>query len=399
MVIAMKSFTTIYLFECKKILNKRIVWAAAAVMLVLEIAANVCSLLISYRYTDADGNIAYRTGYEEEMGIKEAAQAITGRKIDESLLNEMKEAYADMRNTEETIKDRWTYQEVFNYVINYAGYEEVLAVDEKSLYQIRRDALEEENQYWELSEEEIRYWEEQESTIEKPFVYEYKSGACLFFARLILLTCLWLAFIAIGLANFFGEEHTRRTDQLILCSKNGKTPLYLAKIAAGVTFGMGATVFFYLVQLALIAAIYGMSGFALPLQLYLWMSALPISLGGAILISFVLSLAASVLCSVFTMLLSELFRNGVAALSVVSGATLFTVFVSVPVRYGIVSQLYTLMPMRFFNDTAFLDKRLFSIFGKHFTILQTAPVFYLAAAVVLAGIGYRVYRGYQVQGR
>ncbi|MCM1253642.1 MAG: ABC transporter permease [Clostridium sp.] len=395
----MKHFTTIYLFECKKIWNQRIVRAAAVVMLVLEIAANVCSLLISYRYTDADGNIAYRTGYEEDMGIKEAAQAIAGRKIDDNLLSEMKKAYADMRNDEVTGKDQWTYQEVYNYVINYTGYEEVLAIDEKSLYQIRRDALDEENQYWELSEEEIRYWEEQESTIEKPFVYEYKSGACLFFARLILLTCLWLAFIAIGLANFFGEEHTRRTDQLILCSKNGKTPLYLAKMAAGVTFGMGATVLFYLVQFAVIATIYGMSGFALPLQLYLWMSALPISLGGAIVISFWLSLAAAVLCSVSTMLLSELFRNGVAALSVVSGATLFTVFVSVPIRYGVISQLYTLMPMRFFNDTAFLDKRLFDVFGKQFTILQTAPVFYLATAVILAGIGYRVYKGYQVQGR
>lgn len=399
MDIRMKHFITIYLFECKKILNKKIVWAAAAVMLALELAANVCSLLISYKYTDADGNIAYWTGYEEDMGIKEAAQAIAGRKIDDSLLSEMKKAYGDAHSVGEMTKDRRTYQEVYNYVINYTDYEKVLAVDEESLYQIRRDALDEENLYWELNEEEIRYWEQQENTIEKPFTYEYKSGACLFFARLILLTCLWLAFIAIGLANFFGDEHVRRTDQLILCSKNGKAPLYLAKIAAGVTFGMGGTVLFYLVQFVVIAAIYGMGGFDLPIQLYLWMSALPISLGGAIVISFWLSLAAAVLSSVFTMLLSELFRNGVAALSVVSGVTLFTVFVSVPIRYGVVSQLYTFMPMQFFNDTAFLDKRLFHIFGKYFTGLQMAPVFYLATAVVLAGIGYRVYKGYQVQGR
>ena len=99
------------------------------------------------------------------------------------------------------------------------------------------------------------------------------------------------------------------------------------------------------------------------------------------------------------MLLSELFRNGVAALSVMLGATLFTIFVPVPVRYGLISQLYNFMPLQFFNGTAFLDKRLFCIFGEYFTGLQAAPVFYLVSAVILAGIGYKVYKEYQVSGR
>ena len=136
----------------------------------------------------------------------------------------------------------------------------------------------------------------------------------LFFARINMLCLLWLSFIGIGLANFFGEEHIRRTDQLILCSKNGKEPLYLAKMAAGITFGIAGTVL-------------------------------------------------------------------------------------MPVRYGLASQLYNFMPMQFFSDTAFMDKRLFCIFGKYFTGLQAAPVFYLVSAVILVGIGYKVYKGYQVSGR
>ena len=152
-------------------------------------------------------------------------------------------------------------------------------------------------------------------------------------------------------------------------------------------------------QVLTVLAIYGMSGFDLPLQLYLWISSFPISLGGTIIISFFISLAAAILGSVFIMLLSELFRNGVAALSVMLGATLFTMFVSVPVRYGLVSQLYNFMPMQFFNDTAFVDKRLFCIFGKYFTGLQAAPVFYLVSALILVIIGYKVYKEYQVSGR
>ncbi len=396
----MKRFTTIYLFELKKICEKKMIWAAVAVLLALQLASNVVSLFIKYATVDADGNVTYQTGYEEDMGVREAAQEISGRKIDESLLSEMRKAYGeDGGSAEDIVKDRQTYREIYNYVTNYTGYEMVIDIDGEELYQIRRDTLDEENQYWELNEEEIRYWEKQENTIEKPFVYEYNDGACRFFARINLLCLLWLSLIGIGLANFFGEEHIRRTDQLVLCSKNGKLPLYLAKTAAGVTFGIGGTVLFYLVQFLTILAIYGMSGFASPLQLYLWMSSFPISLGKAIIISFFLSLAAAFLGSVFIMLLSELFRNGVAALSVMLGATLFTMFVSLPVRYGLISQLYNFMPMRFFSDTAFLDKRLFCIFGRYFTGLQTAPVFYLAAAVILAGIGYKVYKEYQVSGR
>ena len=396
----MKHFITIYLFELKKIYGKKMVWIAVAVMIALQLAGNVVGLFLKNEYVDADGNITYQTGYEEDMGVREAAQAISGRKIDDSLLSEMRKAYEeDGRSAEESVKDQQTYREIYYYVVSYTGYGMVIDLDEEELYQIRRDTLDEENQYWELNEEEIRYWEEQENTIEKPFVYEYNDGTCRFFARINFLSLLWLSLIGIGLANFFGEEHIRRTDQLILCSKNGKEPLYLAKMAAGITFGIGGTVLFYLVQFLTILAIYGMSGLDSPLQLYLWMSSFPISLGGAILISFFLSLAAAVLGSVFIMLLSELFRNGVAALSVMLGATLFTMFVSVPVRYGLVSQLYNFMPMRFFSDTAFLDKRLFRIFGKYFTGLQAAPVFYLVSAVILAGIGYKVYKEYQVSGR
>ena len=396
----MKRFTTIYLFELKKIYGKKMIWTAAAVLLALQLASNVVGLFMKYATVDADGNVTYQTGYEEDMGVREAAQEISGRKIDDSLLSEMRKAYEENgRSAEEIVKDRQTYREIYYYVVNYTGFGMVIDLDEEELYQIRRDTLDEENQYWELSEGEIRYWEKQENTIEKPFVYEYNDGACRFFARINFLSLLWLSLIGIGLANFFGEEHIRRTDQLILCSKNGKEPLYLAKMAAGITFGIVGTVIFYLVQFLTILAIYGMSGFNSPLQLYLWMSSFPISLGGAILFSFFASLAAAVLGSVFIMLLSELFRNGVAALSVMLGATLFTMFVSIPVHYGLVSQLYNFMPMRFFNDTAFVDKRLFRIFGMYFTGLQAAPVFYLVSAVILAGIGYKVYKEYQVSGR
>ena len=111
----MKHFITIYLFELKKIYGKKMVWIAAAVLLALQLASNVVSLFMKYATVDADGNVTYQTGYEEDMGVREAAQAMSGRKIDDSLLSEMRKAYEeDGRSAEEIVKDRQTYREIYN---------------------------------------------------------------------------------------------------------------------------------------------------------------------------------------------------------------------------------------------------------------------------------------------
>ena len=396
----MKQFTTLYFFELKKIIGRKMTWVTIGAMLLLILAANVSGLFLKTASVDANGEITYKSGYEEVIETKNASKEIAGRRIDEDLLAEMKKAYDDMEIVsydEET--DHQIFREIYHYVINYVGYEEVLDVDEEKLYQVRKDTVAEENLYWKLDEAKLHYWDRQEDKIEKPFIYEYKEGASLFFARINLLSYLLIALTAICLANFFGEEHVRRTDQIILCSKHGKLPVYLARMAAGITFGMGGTALFYLVQLLVILAVYGTDGFSCALQLYLWMSSFPVSIGGAILFLFFVSLAAAVVCSVAAMLLSEVLRSGVAALATILAATLFTMFVEVPVRYGIISQIYGLAPARLLNESAFLDRRLFSIFGQYLTGLQMAPILYLMAAVVLSGIGYRVYRVYQISGR
>lgn len=426
----MKHFAIIYYYELKKIVSRKMTWATILIMLLLILAANVSSLFLKSASVDADGKITYKSGYEEVVETKNAAKELAGRVIDEGLLSEMKKAYGDMqivfydkeaeegdfsvilsssmalvkneedgRSREEIEKDHQIYREIYNYVINYVGYENILDIGEKKLYQVREDTIAEENLYWGLNEPEIRYWQKQEDKIEKPFLYEYKEGAGLFFARINLLTYLWIALCAICLAGAFGEEHVRRTDQLILCSRHGKLPVYLARMAAGITFGIGGTVLFYLAQFMLILVIYGKSGFGAMLQLYLWMSSWAVSIGEAIMILCFVSLAGVVVCSVLTMLFSELLRNGVAALAVMLGITLFTMFVPVPIRYGLISQIYSLAPAPLLNETAFLDKRLFHLFGQYLTGLQMAPVFYLTMAAVLAGIGYQVYRRYQVSGR
>lgn len=383
---------TLYAFELKKTLKRRVVWTTCIIMLCIILAANVSSLFIKYVSIDENGSEKYISGYEKAVETREYAKMLSGRRIDDELLSEMKAAYGDA-----------AYREIYDYVLDYTGYDAydngAIDVDEAELYQIRVDALEEENQYWGIGEAERFYWEIQEERIEKPFRYEYCRGACLFLARINLLSYLWIFLIAICLSGSFGEEHARRTDQIILCAKYGKLPLYLARMAAGITFGVGGTAAFYLLQMFVITAVYGTGGFGVSLQLYLWMCSWAVSIGEGIFILFLVSLIASVACSVLTMLLSEALHNGIATLAVMFGGTFFTMFVQLPLRYRFISQVYDLLPARLLNESGFLDKRLFCVFGRYFTGLVTAPAFYLAAAAVFGGIGYQAYKRYEVSGR
>uniref|UniRef100_UPI00405796EC hypothetical protein n=1 Tax=Acetatifactor sp. TaxID=1872090 RepID=UPI00405796EC len=67
--------------------------------------------------------------------------------------------------------------------------------------------------------------------------------------------------IAICLSTVFSEEHARKTDQLILCSRNGRKKLFYAKILAGVTFGVSVAIILFLLAMISTVWVYGGRGF------------------------------------------------------------------------------------------------------------------------------------------
>lgn len=102
----------------------------------------------------------------------------------------------------------------------------------------------------ELSREgnEKDYWREKEQAIGKPFVYGYAKGWYKVPEEFLTLNFKLVLAVAICLSAVFSEEHVRRTDQLSLCSKNGRNALLVAKISAGVTFGMISAVLMFRIR-------------------------------------------------------------------------------------------------------------------------------------------------------
>lgn len=106
--------------------------------------------------------------------------------------------------------------------------------------------------------------------LNKPIVYGgYFDGWQQISCMMKLLVFMETMFIAICLSTVFIIEHTRKTDQLILCSRYGKKKLYLAKLFVGLTVGLGFALLLSILFLGIIDFLYGLDGFDVILQFVL----------------------------------------------------------------------------------------------------------------------------------
>lgn len=397
---------TLYCFEMKKLLKRKIVWITGTCCMLIA-AFSVVSVLFGDYYVDGEKT---DTHYNQFLVDREYEFALTGRKIDQTLLEEASKAYDMIPPT----VDRYTlteeyqtyarpYSAVYNFVRGITGMtiSEILdwKPDESDMYARRKLMLQKEWKNAFLSEGEIRYWEQKEAQIRLPFTFSYQEGYWSLYRATTTIGLLVLFAIAICLPNVFMEEHARRTDQLILCSSYGRDEVYWAKILAGISLAIGlsltVSVFVFIVALG----VYGTEGFGAAVQLIHTSSSAPITIGRAILIMYGLIIVTSVLAGVFVMVLSEAVHSSIAALAISSALLIISMVLKVPAQYRLISQLWDWFPSTFLTPWNMLDARLLGVFGTYFTSWQAVPVIYLLAALAIVAAGHSVYRRYQVAGR
>ncbi len=418
----MENFGTLYRFELKKLGRKKMVWYTFVILLQIVIVMNIGDLVFRSYYDEFGREMST---YEGIVQRRDYDRKLSGRAIDDDFLKEMQKAYGeskvvayeyeedkgdtglatigsshissvaveDGRSPHEVVEDHKRYRGIHTYVWSVIGPVAAQSVDAAGFYQGRRDliladCLEKQH----LTQAEQSVWKKKEEALTIPFVYTYCEGISRLLWHVNVMNYLWIFLSAICLSGIFAQEYQLRTDQLILSSRYGMLPLYLARICAGITVVLGGTAALYAAETALVLGIYGADGFFAALQLCVWQSSWRISIGGAVLVSFLVSLTAAVLCSMITMFLSEFFKNGIAALSVMAGVTLFTVFLEIPARLRGLSMLFHLLPTKLLREEGFTDNRLYFIFSHGFNGMQIAPFLYLIAAEIFLWAGYRIYR-------
>lgn len=396
-------------YEVKKIIGKKSTLFAFLILFAFHVVFVCISGNLGSTYVDGE---FYETHYDRNVIDRANGISLSGRKIDENLLNEMEAAYAtiDWSSKEYMWTDHYR-DEVRKYSdleqrFKYWGLgsdfahrdmTELAVYDKRIMY---RDAI---CENYELSDEEKAYWQKKEEQVEKPFTYEYAAAyESMLDGQGIYLMCMLLTFfIAVSMVSVFAEEHSRKTDQLILCARYGRNNIYIAKIVAGSTVIFVVNLLFIVTAFVGKFCSYGPEGFASAIQLLpvFWYS-YSLSVGETVLISCGLFLLSSVMVTIFTMLLAELLKNGVGAMAIVVGMLFLARLVQLPPAWGILSRLWNYLPINMLKlDEGFTDMRLINLFGVQLCTWQFAPILYVVLIVVMIWGGSKIYKNFQVSGR
>lgn len=394
----MYNFWSIAGYEYKKLLMRKIVWVTLGLMMLFSVIVSCFEIQGDY-YIDGELQGSHYDMIQEEVRY---GRALSGRKIDDELIREVREAG-------ERIPEKEIPYRMKEYQSNIAPYQEIRyfigdivsdykenGVDEESLYAARKANVE---RMWKsdmLTSGEVEYLSELEEQIETPFVYQYARGYKQFLAIIFTIGLMGTMLTAICIPVIFTEEHSRKTDQLILCSKLGKRPLFLAKAFVGITFSIAADLILCLCAGITTFIIYGADGFNAQMQLLRVVDSWPLTAGQAVIILILLSVAAALLNCVIAMALAEYLRSSVATMAVMIGGMLFSQIFNVPDYYRVPSQLWDFIPANMVSTWGAFRDRLIPFFGTYLTQWQIAPIVYILVSAIILWACYQKYRRYQV---
>lgn len=402
----MDNFSVLYHFELKKLMQKKILW----ITLILCLAAIVFSILFPLAGTYYVNQVPIDSNYNQHIIDKNYRKALSGRAIDQALLRETMEGYShvpmDAVNYSQTEEYQFyarPYSEIFRIIRQWTGMDVVStmqwAPDEEALYSAAEEGRKVYQNNYYLTEAELAHWQAEEAKLQTPLTYQYHDGYAIIMEVFLTVGVMMLLYTAICISGIFPEEHTRRTDQLILCTTHGRTTVYTAKLAAGITAGTAGALMMTITAAVLSLVVYGAEGFDTAIQIYIDTYAAPITIGQGCIIAYGALLVTAVFMSVFVMFLSELLSSSIAALSVTTGLILAGALVNIPTEYRILSQLWDSLPTTYLAVWNVFDCRLISIMGQHFPSYVIVPAIYILCAVLLGMFGKFVYNRYQVSGR
>ena len=404
----MNNFMVLYRYECKKLFGKKIVWITFALCIATIIISLCASFIGSYsvrgEFIDTNFNM-YQTD-------KRYSEALSGRKINQELLEETIAAYRKIPYTEDlnySLTEEYQqyarpYRAIFQFIVgttNMRTSDVILSwqPNEEDLYNKRQLWL---KSVWEdlgLSKSEMAFWQERETQVKTPFVYQHHEAYRTLTSCYQTVGIFVLLLIPICLSGVFSEEHTRKTDQIILCSSLGKTKIYWAKITAGISFAVISTILLSLFTFITVICLHGTDGFQAAFQLIYKVSSDPITCGQAILIMYGNMMFAAIVTSIFVMVLSELLHSNIATLAVSTGLLIMAMMVVVPEQYRALAQIWDWLPWCFLSPWNVFGQYTVSILWHHFTSWQAVPIIYLVASIVIATVGKPIYQRFQVSGR
>lgn len=419
----MNQLAALTAFEFRKITGRKIVWIASGIMLLLCVFLSISDLISYSAYSQSRESES--SGWELMKTYQQNARALSGEKIDDALLQDMQQSFSWEETSSEdslhiidsstgsqtviesggdteddTDSDILAYTPINTYLSRIVADDaERRHISAGDFYQERNTMISDNRRDQQLEQGELEYWQQKDSQLSVPFIYEYNDGWSNLWEYATTLNFMLLLFLTICLSSLFSTEYTRRTDAVILCCRYGRHHLFLAKLLAGILFGLAAAILLFGVTLLCSLGIYGTDGFHSTLQIAFPLATRTIPLGTSVGLLFLLFLILAILYSAGILFLSETLKNTIAVMAIPVSIMILSTLIDIPYQFRTASQIFDFLPTNLFAVWELWDDRLISIFGNYVTNFQFAPLVYLLAAFLLILLTERSYRKYQVTGR
>lgn len=406
----MKNLGTLYRFELGKIIRRKTTLVTVGVVLLLILLILGLDSVGGYYIN----GVKMDTNYHRNQIFKADQMALDGRPIDQELLEEMGSGYDRIPEeaihgeipyvaTEEYETYARPYSAIFNFVkqVLQRNTSEVFAwePDERYLYLTRQRMLEKEWEEVFLTETEKEFWRQKEKEIEMPLVFRFKEGYWHLHDSMYTVGLLVIFATAICLAGVFADERGRKMDQLILSSKYGRNPLYLAKVLSGISFTVLFVMLICGVSVSETYFLYGLEGVGAAFQLIMPSFSYPVTVGESVLTAFAMLGAAAAITGVFVMVLSEVSHNGLGTLALTVGIIILSMVLpsfAIPKRYRLISQLWSYLPSNFVAVWEIFSCRTVPVLGMVLVSWQAVPILYLVIGSGMAVVGRWKYINEQV---
>lgn len=404
-------------YEYKKIFQKRSTWIALGAVLLWVLFAGIGGTLGEYYIEGEKVDSHYQMIKQERYALEH----LEVQELNPEFFEKMQEDMAEFSETMEGISDNpkakgnliQYWKEYYKAYAPYSALYTLLAmmknrigdldiekIDGTNFYENRDRMMELLFQGEELSEQEIIFHEKENEKIKTPYAYGNMLGFDSYF-QVQAPNFIFLAFaVAVILAPMFAGERTSRMDALVLSSRYGKNKLIQAKILTGLSFALFAALGFSIIFLLEIQAVYGLSGWNLPIQASVegFYLNLPVNLLEFLGIALGCSAAALCMTAMIVMFCSAKMKTPFGVIIICFAfifAPIFLVNLAADNRF--LYMLVCSLPTSMYYARSVAYHHLLSIGNHCFYFFQWVPAVYFCLIAVLAGWSYRCFKNYQIQ--
>lgn len=156
-----------------------------------------------------------------------------------------------------------------------------------------------------FTDENIERIIEMDTEVVKPFTLQYHEGYRRFLNMSSINALCIMILVSFILAPLFSDEHQKKTDSLILTSKNGKNSFIKSKIFTAFSCSVALTLLILAVAYFICMLIYGFDGFNASLQNVLGLVTYNFTLAEVILLLVVTTISGSFLMMSITLFFSS----------------------------------------------------------------------------------------------